>query len=432
MSLEGTPFANGQRLLIKNNKGLYIFINGSGRLYRVIKQGGAFNFIRLDSTVYFGYNVGSFAFSYNDSIFSLGGYGFWRVNGQLRVYIDTYKQWDIMKLNEEVPLLFDGRTDLIYYDYAAGRIYIGSSFERNEAVKTDSVDEAKRIYNVAFLDLKNKEWHHLGQLSNNIIEKVPLIKSLTSCPWGELITMGDKVILLDYSNNVLSSLNPLKETFILRGDRRHPPSSENIFFCKDSILYWSNNLTNELDSVALSRRDFDGTGRSIYTSNDPGIVAKTFPGNHWPAYLALVVFIVILSLTIIWYKKRGTGRSEESRENSMVNYEKQSDLNERQRNNLFDEKERLILQLLLENASRGSTTKVDEINKILGLTKKSIEIQKKQRSDIILSINRKYAFAKTNSSVILIQKSRTDFDKRSFEYFIEFSSINDLKTFMNI
>src|SRR5258708_3454216 len=432
LNLDGTLFANGQRLLIKNNKGLFIFINGSGRLYRVIEKDGVVNCIRLDSTTYFGYNIGSFAFSYNDSIFSLGGYGFWRVNGQLRVYSETYHQWDIVKLNEEIPLLFDGRTDLIHYDWAAKKIFIGASFERNEAIKTDSVDEAKRKYYVAFLDLQNKKWYHVGILNNYVVERITQIKSLTSCPWGELITLGNKVILMDYSNNMLLSLNSAKEAIVLQGTFNHPGSSENIFFCKDSTLFWANNLLNTLDSLPLKKNDFNLTNKSIYTSNVSAVKKNSILEVFWPLLFASILLSAVLLLPWIIYKRNIHKYKTKPQEITTDNNGKQYFPNDHaQYKDLFDEKERLILQLLVENSLKGSTTKVEEINKMLGLTKKSIEIQKKQRSDIILSINRKYAFAKTEPSTI-IQKKRSDFDKRSFEYYIEYSTINDLQNFLTL
>jgi hypothetical protein len=67
---------------------------------------------------------------------------------------------------------------------------------------------------------------------------------------------------------------------------------------------------------------------------------------------------------------------------------------------------------------------------VLGLSKKSSEIQKKQRSDIILSINKKFTFITKNGEPI-IQKRRTDIDKRAFEYFLEYSRLKELKSFIN-
>jgi hypothetical protein len=35
-------------------------------------------------------------------LYSYGGYGFWRLNGQLRSYNFTDKEWDIVPVNDEI------------------------------------------------------------------------------------------------------------------------------------------------------------------------------------------------------------------------------------------------------------------------------------------------------------------------------------------
>lgn len=96
---------------------------------------------------------------------------------------------------------------------------------------------------------------------------------------------------------------------------------------------------------------------------------------------------------------------------------------------VFDERELQLLQAIMQNSSSGKTTSIEEQNKILGLSKKSVEIQKKQRSDVIMSINRKYAFV-SQKEELLILKKRTEFDKRTYEYFIDFARIEEIEGFL--
>ena len=98
---------------------------------------------------------------------------------------------------------------------------------------------------------------------------------------------------------------------------------------------------------------------------------------------------------------------------------------------VFEEMEIQLLLLLINNTATGSTTSTDEQNKVLGLVKKNPEIQKKQRSDIIIGINRKYSFVTKNDEPI-IQKQRTEFDKRSFEYFIDYSRLDEISSFLKV
>jgi hypothetical protein len=75
VSIKDTPVGSFPQQLIKTSKGLFIYPNGSGRSYQVLNNNGTIEFKRIDSTVFFGYSLGSFPFSYHDTIYSLGGYG---------------------------------------------------------------------------------------------------------------------------------------------------------------------------------------------------------------------------------------------------------------------------------------------------------------------------------------------------------------------
>jgi hypothetical protein len=61
---------------------------------------------------------------------------------------------------------------------------------------------------------------------------------------------------------------------------------------------------------------------------------------------------------------------------------------------------------------------VEEINQIIGCTQRNLEVQKRMRSDLIISINGKLKQTLGMEGVV-INKKRAEFDKRSYEYFIE-------------
>ena len=89
---------------------------------------------------------------------------------------------------------------------------------------------------------------------------------------------------------------------------------------------------------------------------------------------------------------------------------------------LMNEQEISFLKYLYDHSNDQRLTSIDEINKKLGTYNKSIEIQKKMRSDMINGINDKLAvFSKSPKPVI--DKQRSDFDKRSFEYFIDIDNM---------
>ena len=132
------PYIKGiHQFLLRNRNGLYMLVDGTGRLYKIERGKDGINYKRLDSTRFFGYNFGFVPFSYNDSIYSFGGYGFWKFNGQLRVFIDKRREWALTKLNTEIPFAKTGMSfsTLFWYNLQERKIYIGYSLENKEGLK---------------------------------------------------------------------------------------------------------------------------------------------------------------------------------------------------------------------------------------------------------------------------------------------------------
>src|SRR5690349_16881886 len=67
-----TPYNRFPQELLKTKDGLFLFINGSGRLYQLFDKDAGIQVQRIDSTFYSGYNLGSVPFVYHDSIYSIG------------------------------------------------------------------------------------------------------------------------------------------------------------------------------------------------------------------------------------------------------------------------------------------------------------------------------------------------------------------------
>ncbi len=82
---------------------------------------------------------------------------------------------------------------------------------------------------------------------------------------------------------------------------------------------------------------------------------------------------------------------------------------------LFEKIEQELVQTIFENSDHALL--IDEINGILGTSNKSVEVQKKHRSDVIKEINRKYR-AFTDEVEPLLEKQRLENDKRLVRYFI--------------
>ncbi|TKK64578.1 hypothetical protein FC093_22170 [Ilyomonas limi] len=419
-SIADTPYNRFPQELLKTKDGLFLFINGSGRLYQLLERDTGIQLQRIDSTFYSGYNLGSFAFVYHDSMYSLGGYGIWRINGQLRVYIPQAHSWDIVPLNEEIPVLMpENYNSLLWYNEEDAKLYIGYSMVRNQAVKHSTLNEASFDYTVRYLDLNTKDWHNAGMLNNYFKDKISLIRNIAFTPWGQLVNFGDKLLLIDYANNRLLHLQQATENRIRPVLLQHPTT--NLYYCIDSTLYFGNIAENRLHSLQLHRRDFADAGIAVYTVPLSPVVFFT----EWIGS----TMVILLLLFFVWKKRkqrfRKTKLSTEKPAAIQATVMAAEPLTEHTATAtpaaapavLFSEKELLVIQLIFNNYRNGVPTTIEELNTVLGLSKINYAAQKNYRSNVLKSINAKYSLWQ-NTGDKLIESKKAETDKRIFTYSI--------------
>ena len=86
---------------------------------------------------------------------------------------------------------------------------------------------------------------------------------------------------------------------------------------------------------------------------------------------------------------------------------------------LFSITETDLLRLIIKNAKEHQrVTNVDEINRVLGVGNKSLDMQKRKRSDVIKNINERYALATNREAVVLINRMKSEIDGRLYEFYI--------------
>jgi len=418
-----TPYNRFPQELLKTKDGLFLFVNGSGRLYQLCDRDTGIQLQRIDSTFYSGYNLGSFAFVYHDSIYSIGGYGIWRINGQLRVYVPQAHSWDVIPLNEEVPVMTqEEHHDMLWYNEQDAKLYVGYSIVRNQAIKHAALNETSFDYTVRFLDLKTKDWHIAGALDNYFKDKVALLRNIAFTPWGQLVTLGDKLLIIDYANNRLLRILEASENAIRPILFQHPTT--NLFYCIDSTLYFGNIAENRMHSLQLHSYDFADAGIPVYTMPASPVIIIV----KWIAGIA----VALVLLFVLWRKKkrsvlqRSVDIHNDTPDEVAVNNEEEIEPNNggvvavatvAKPIVSFEEKELRLLQVMINNSHAGKPTTIEEVNMVLGLAKINYYAQKNQRSLTINSINHKYArWQQTNEK--LIESKPAEADKRSRIYCI--------------
>jgi len=165
--------------IVKNKHGFFMLIPGTGRVYRMQLSDDHVQFIRIDSTTYFGHNFSALNFSSQDTLFSLGGHGFWQSNGLLRYYDRWISGWELIPLNQRVE---GGFYDHSFHDKQHHIYYVVGPKIMNHAnngLKKSVPRPQENPFSLYALDLIRKDWVRIGIVT---ADKEPLSR-IGDLPW---------------------------------------------------------------------------------------------------------------------------------------------------------------------------------------------------------------------------------------------------------
>lgn len=402
LAINDIPFLKGNGIvgqkLIRTKNGLFVLPDGTGRVYEIKRNGEVLSVHRIDSTIFFGYNFDAFAFVYRDTIYSYGGYGIWRFNGQLRVYLPHKHEWELVPLSREIPFHSNSSNGLkTWFDQEMGQLYVNKM-----------PDKSKSVDSIYKLDMKSKKWTTVGKK----IIPIDNLEGQINTSWGVLCKgKGEytNYILLDLKKNRILQLSEKKSQEIVN----HEQWNSNFYF-KDSTLFI---VADSIYKVPLRITDFEVTQQKIYEEAKQATVlssTRAFLSSSWKVVMGMAICLVVgfMGATYAQKAKNRNGFSKGSTSKTAIT--------------IFDEKEKELIRLIFENSRQRKSTSIENINKILGLSFKPNDLQKKHRSDTISSINQKFQYlTKTNGS--LLRKSRSEIDKRSFEYYINYEDYKSVE-----
>lgn len=388
-------------LLIKSDSTLYLSFSGSGRMYKLNgEDDSSYIFLRLDRTENINYNLGANYFSYKGQIFSFGGYGFWKTNGNLKLFNQKDQQWDIVPLSEEIiPQYYP--LEASWFNSSTGKFYVPLQSIVNAGIEGTENVKGKVIPYSYELDINTKQWKKLGKTNKDLIgiitnghQSVRLEKSL-------LIVYYDKVYLIDFIKNrvLVSNYDFFNQSLSRKG-------TGDFLYEKDGFIYSYKYLTRETDSIQIDYAKFKDTGLSIWE-----------PQYNYT--IPLIAILLIASITIIIY--------------FVLNKRKRkfdTPVPERNFRIQFTDTEIALLKLLVVKMKENQRANINEVNYVLGLKHKNTGLQKKVRSDTFSNINEKFKYlSKTDDP--LIQSIRSEIDKRYFEYFINVEHIALISEYLN-
>lgn len=355
-----------KQLLIGNGK-FYMLASGSGMVFHYINEdSNNLSFQRIDFTKYDGYNFEAINLLYKDTLFSIGGFGFWKNNGQIR-YFSEAKEWE---------LLFPETK----YSISSRGIWGFDEFQGIFAYITE--DHNSKFHLIKF-DLSKKVLIYDQLLDDSFVnEYINHKEKYFQIQLGKLKSLlyySDKVIFLDLDANTIKIEKEKKLTNFFKKFEARGKS----FFAHDSVVYCYNYDNNSIDSTIVKKSDFIINTKIVKKNNIKLLI------------LFIIFFTFSISIVCIYF----------------LFYKNKNRIN-------LNEVEIAFLKKLL--TKKSVEIDIETINYIIGVSKKSIEIQKKNRSEFFNNLNQKLkTILGTDVNPIIRIKDKND--KRILKYAIDSS-----------
>lgn len=426
-------YRKNHQYLIKSLKGLFLGVEGTGCIYRVEEgANGWLDVVRVDSTVYAGNNFCAANFTIDSSIYSFGGYGFWRTNGLLKTFNGFSKEWDVIPLSDEKPSIFCESASGVFWtdmDSSAadtrkyGTAYAPSKFwinpqkrlfyeitqrKVNEAISDSSMgfqNQFTPVVNV--LDLRSKKWTQLGFLIDYGWHH------LVQTPWGLLVLANsDNIYLADFTKNTrkasLEAYMPAYRKFFAS----NPPQ---IFFYADGHIYLGSIDGNYFDSIPFKVSHFISSEKPLYRSyrnSSSGLSLPDFLVSPWFLYPSGIVVGILLGFILL-----GKFKTNSQKKNTSWKAIFSTSVSTAERVNMLTQTEKSLIELISTLSLKGENASIDEVNKVIGVAGKNEPIKRRVRSEIINSVNEKWMIISASREK-LIHSVKSPEDKRAREYFI--------------
>lgn len=346
-------------------------VKGTGQLYRLDLQ--SLKFDRLDVTYYRGYNFGAAQFFRNDTLFSIGGAGFWQKNG-ICTYFNKYnKEWDLYPIKKPNPVAVNA--------FLSGYLLNKDLFF---SANYDGEELSDQNYAVNFLDFKNKRWQKKGVLSDQLqtFIKGKELSYLWTGKYG--ILFSSETLIIDPINNQAYKLSKeMSLDDITFGNRIYLPlQSQKIY--RRILNTDTNGPKFKLDSFTVD----DLIKKSV-------LVGQVYDEDWIPEYIDnewIVLIVVFLIFGLIFWIQKWL-------QNKVI----------------FDELDKSLIKALIQKTN-GDFLSAQDINDLLNINDKSYDNQRKIRSQRINHLNAKLYHIFNELDVV--KKIADASDKRISNYYI--------------
>jgi hypothetical protein len=414
--LENLLFTNTN--IIKKGKDIFIQPLGTGRIYKAINNNGKIAIERMDQTFHSGVSFYAQNFIIKDTLYQLGGQGFWGIRGILTYYSPKTKQWELVQTNRAIQTYFDDQKDaVLHFDEQRPdpKLYVSNSYYYPNYPSSFEIGSTDSCY---VYDFNSRTWTALGKVT-------PAYKKVFDFKHSHEMDLHINKLLIfqtqlefywaDFEHNLLGPFNTdennrLREIWLSTYKNDKTGKQTGFQFILGDDFYFMElsegiNLTWTKTKINLNKIN-KTAAVAIYKSNRNILesIENFYSENKSSLLVALLLVIIGITTRFNMFKRKRIPQ-----ELIVILYD-----------NFFHsltiiEKE-LIEALYNSNLNREELS-TKSINKIIGVQQKDTLTQNKSRSDHFIKINQKFMMCTQNTDS-LFNKTRDSVDKRQYNYSI--------------
>ncbi|MFZ9718008.1 MAG: hypothetical protein ACO3BD_01510 [Chitinophagaceae bacterium] len=395
--------------IVKQNNNYLLYENGSGRLWQLNDSG---RLTKWDKTKFAGDRFGAFEFTHNDTLYSMGGYGFWRVSGAIRYFNHETREWMVIPANQNV-VAASGVNAIFFHAVNASKVFVIYGQYNDEYLIEKHQEKTDRLY-LQIFDLVHKTWADNPKvLSQAIAKELDDIRVLAATSNALYLNSKyfNETLELDFQQNIYSEIEPafLNDLQQIIGQRPNHMIEKS----ESSIII------TDLNTRAPFRFDV-----SKYKKKKTGTIYSNAPNESKSLPLNSLLYISIglnILLGATWARSILIRKKLDERESGLNEID--APTKGKKFIDLLDAVELNIINTLSAHFKASKHTSIDEINKILGIEKRPYKIANNIRADALKMINKKFMDFSGNTDELIIRE-RSTFDKRFFEYTLNQRYIN--------
>lgn len=356
---------------------------------------------RIDKTYYRGYNCLSTRFVRDDVIYCFGGYGMFRTNNLMTYFQKETKEWIALNPANDAPKSIHLGIEGYYKEKDV--FFSGLNF-----FYSDSENSSKSMIDFSFFEYSftTKLWQKLG-----VIDQEPF-KYIVRDGINKNIYWNNKYFVIHYFQAPYSRvliIDPLKNEVYLWDDKEKilGPSIANFEteFSKEYVL------GDSLYSLQVLRTQKGVSAKNILSiekmKQKATFLGKLYVSESQNEFTYALIVVGLVGIAIFWFFQK---RKKSNIENN--NFIELNDIEKR------------VFHVLISNTHEGGLS-AEQLNEILEIGNKSVENQRKLRSDFLKGFE--YKLNQIYQIATPIERIPSKTDKRMLGYTLNTSILEKAK-----